>query len=177
MYILKIRGVKNGTKKDKLVSLRKGKGLSQLELAEILNVSRQSISRWEVGTSVPTMEKLIALSKLYDIPLDELIHQKEGQENTVQVLEQNEKEEKEGEKQQEIYKEYHHIRKSIDRISIGVLLILVVLVSCIVIYCIVIYCMTNREFSAIPIEKLDRYVIEPEDIELGETEAITDDRP
>ena len=158
--------------KDQLVSLRKGKGLSQLELAEILNVSRQSISRWEVGTSVPTMEKLIALSKLYDIPLDELVHQKEGQENTVQALEQNEKEEKEGEKQQDIYKEYHHIRKSIDRISIGVLLILVVLVSCIVIYC-----MTNREFSAIPIEKLDRYVIEPEDIELEETEAITDDRP
>ena len=88
--------------KDKLVSLRKGKGLSQLELAEILNVSRQSISRWEVGTSVPTMEKLIALSKLYDIPLDELIHQKEGQENTVQVLEQNEKEEKEGEKRKYI---------------------------------------------------------------------------
>ena len=80
--------------KDKLVSLRKGKGLSQLELAEALNVSRQAVSRWEVGTSVPTMEKLIALSKLYDIPLDELIHQKEEQENTVQALEQNEKEEK-----------------------------------------------------------------------------------
>ena len=47
--------------KDKLVSLRKGKGLSQLELAETLNVSRQAVSRWEVGTSVPTMEKLIAL--------------------------------------------------------------------------------------------------------------------
>ena len=96
--------------KDKLVSLRKGKGLSQLELAETLNVSRQAVSRWEAGTSVPTMEKLIALSKLYDIPLDELVHQKEEQENTVQALEQNEKEEKEGKKQQEIYKEYHHIR-------------------------------------------------------------------
>lgn len=88
--------------KDKLVSLRKGKGLSQLELAETLNVSRQAVSRWEVGTSVPTMEKLIALSKLYDIPLDELIHQKEGQENTVQAFEQNEKEEKEGEKRKYI---------------------------------------------------------------------------
>ena len=158
--------------KDKLVSLRKGKGLSQLELAEALNVSRQAVSRWEVGTSVPTMEKLIALSKLYDIPLDELVHQKEEQENTVQALEQNEKEEKEGEKQQDIYNEYHHIRKSIDRISIGVLLILVVLVSCIVIYC-----MTNREFSAIPIQDLESSIVLPEDIELGEDETITDDSP
>ena len=87
-------------------------------------------------------------------------------------MEQNEKEEKEGEKQQDIYKEYHHIRKSIDRISIGVLLILVVLVSCIVIYC-----MTNREFSAIPIQDLESSIVLPEDIELGEDETITDDSP
>ena len=108
--------------KDKLVLLRKGKGLSQLELAEILNVSRQAVSRWEVGTSVPTMEKLIALSKLYDIPLDELIHQKEGQENTVQALEQNEKE---GEKQQDTDTEYYHIKKGIVRMGAVFMLVLV----------------------------------------------------
>lgn len=58
---------------ERLVSLRKKNGLSQLELAEKLNVSRQAISRWEVGTSIPTMENWIALSKLYGISVDELI--------------------------------------------------------------------------------------------------------
>ena len=152
--------------KDKLVSLRKGKGLSQLELAETLNVSRQAVSRWEVGTSVPTMEKLIALSKLYDIPLDELIHQKEEQENTVQALEQNEKE---GEKQQDIDTEYYHIKKGIVRMGAVFMLILAVVISCIGVYLI-----RNQQHSeeVIPIEELDRYTIAPEDIEEDELDGV-----
>ena len=155
--------------KDKLVSLRKGKGLSQLELAEALNVSRQAVSRWEVGTSVPTMEKLIALSKLYDIPLDELVHQKEEQENTVQALEQNEKEEKEGEKQQDIDTEYYHIKKGIVRMGAVFMLILAV-----VIFCIGVYLIRNQQHSeeVIPIEELDRYTIAPEDIEEDELDGV-----
>ena len=47
--------------RDKLILLRKEKELSQADLAEILNVSRQAISRWEVGTSVPSMDNLSAL--------------------------------------------------------------------------------------------------------------------
>lgn len=39
------------TLEEKLVALRKGKNLSQLELSEILHISRQAISRWEVGVS------------------------------------------------------------------------------------------------------------------------------
>ncbi len=158
--------------KDKLASLRKSKGLSQIELADALNVSRQAVSRWEVGDSNPSIENLIALGKLYDVPLDELVSMGEVPESTVQALEKDGKEEKGGEKQQDIYKEYHHIRKSIDRIGVGIILILMVLVSCIVIYFV-----TNREFSAIPIENLDRYVIAPEDIEEAELDAITDDIP
>lgn len=53
------------TTAEKLVSLRKEKGLSQLQLAEEINVSRQAISRWEVGLAVPSREKLRALSELY----------------------------------------------------------------------------------------------------------------
>lgn len=53
--------------------LRKQKGLSQEELANRLNVSRQTISKWEVGDSTPDMEKLIALSDLFEISLDELV--------------------------------------------------------------------------------------------------------
>ncbi len=58
---------------NKLYELRKQKGLSQEELANRLNVSRQTISKWEVGESAPDMEKLIAISELFDISLDELV--------------------------------------------------------------------------------------------------------
>ena len=57
---------------EKIVSLRKKKGLSQQDLAEAMDVSRQAVSRWEVGTSFPSMENLLALSKLFEIPVDEL---------------------------------------------------------------------------------------------------------
>ena len=58
---------------ERLTALRKEKGLSQLELAEVLGVSRQAVSRWEVGASAPGMENLLALSRLYGVPLDELV--------------------------------------------------------------------------------------------------------
>ena len=61
---------------NKLYNLRKKKGLSQEELANRLNVSRQTISKWEVGDSTPDMEKLIAISDLFEISLDELVMDK-----------------------------------------------------------------------------------------------------
>lgn len=60
--------------KQKLSDLRRRKGLTQLELAEMLSVSRQAVSRWEVGTAVPSLDNLVSLSKVYGIPLDELVH-------------------------------------------------------------------------------------------------------
>ena len=58
---------------NKLYELRKQKGLSQEELASRLNVSRQTVSKWEVGDSTPDMEKLIAMSDLFGVSLDELV--------------------------------------------------------------------------------------------------------
>ena len=58
--------------KEKLTLLRKKKGMSQQELAEALGVSRQAVSRWEVGVSIPSIENLLALSKLFDVPVYEL---------------------------------------------------------------------------------------------------------
>jgi len=55
---------------EKLVSLRKQKGLTQMDLAESLEVSRQAISRWEVGTSVPGTDNLKTLSEIYGVSLD-----------------------------------------------------------------------------------------------------------
>ena len=57
----------------KLSQLRKEKGLTQLELAEMLNVSRQAVSRWEVGSAVPTVDNLVSLSEVYGVPLDDLV--------------------------------------------------------------------------------------------------------
>ena len=59
---------------EKLVSLRKAKGLSQMKLAEMMNVSRQAISRWEVGAAVPSTDNLKYLGRLYDVPLEYLLH-------------------------------------------------------------------------------------------------------
>jgi len=58
---------------EKLVSLRKQKGLTQMDLAESLEVSRQAISRWEVGTSVPGTDNLKTLSEIYGVSLDYLL--------------------------------------------------------------------------------------------------------
>ena len=64
---------------NKLYELRKQKGLSQEELAGRLNVSRQTVSKWEVGESTPDMEKLVAISELFGISLDELVLNKAPQ--------------------------------------------------------------------------------------------------
>ena len=56
-----------------LAILRKKHGLTQIELAEKLNVSRQAISRWEVGAAVPSTDNLKALSNLYGVSVDEIL--------------------------------------------------------------------------------------------------------
>ncbi len=58
----------------KLVILRKQKGLTQMNLAERLNVSRQAISRWEVGAAVPSTENLKVLGELYGVHVDYLLN-------------------------------------------------------------------------------------------------------
>lgn len=58
----------------KLVTLRKQKGLTQMDLAEQLNVSRQAISRWEVGAAIPSIDNLRVLSELYETSVDYLLN-------------------------------------------------------------------------------------------------------
>lgn len=53
--------------------LRAEKRLSQGELADILNVSRQSVSKWETDASVPDLDKLVRLSRVFDVTLDKLV--------------------------------------------------------------------------------------------------------
>lgn len=60
----------------KLQGLRKEKRFSQEQLAELLNVSRQSVSKWESGKAYPELDKLIRLSELFEITLDDLVKDK-----------------------------------------------------------------------------------------------------
>ena len=53
--------------------LRAEKHLSQGDLAEALDVSRQSVSKWETDASVPDLDKLVKLSQVFDVSLDELV--------------------------------------------------------------------------------------------------------
>ena len=58
---------------EKINQLRKKSGLSQEQLAEQLNVSRQAISKWESGTAVPESEKLITISNYFGVSVDYLL--------------------------------------------------------------------------------------------------------
>lgn len=58
---------------EKLIKLRKASGLSQEELGDKLNVARQTISKWELGETTPEMDKLVKMSEIFNITLDELV--------------------------------------------------------------------------------------------------------
>ncbi len=58
---------------ENITALRTTHKLSQSELAEQLNVSRQSVSKWETDASIPELDKLIMMSDLFHITLDELV--------------------------------------------------------------------------------------------------------
>lgn len=62
---------------EKICTLRTGKGLSQEDLAAKLEVSRQSVSKWETGQSVPDLEKIIKLADLFGVNVDELVREGE----------------------------------------------------------------------------------------------------
>ena len=58
---------------DKLLQLRKMNHMSQEELAEKVNVSRQTLSKWETGESVPDIEKCKLLAEIFRVTLDDLV--------------------------------------------------------------------------------------------------------
>ena len=66
---------------DKIIDLRKKNGWSQEELAEQLGVSRQSISKWESAQSVPDMNRILAMSRLFGVSTDYLLKDELGPED------------------------------------------------------------------------------------------------
>lgn len=63
------------TLSEKILALRTEKNLSQGDLAEKLEVSRQSVSKWETGQSVPELDKLIKLADLFGVSVDTLVRE------------------------------------------------------------------------------------------------------
>ncbi|MGX7200459.1 helix-turn-helix domain-containing protein [Enterococcus nangangensis] len=63
---------------NKLFTLRKQAGLSQIQLAEHLNVFRQTISKWELGAATPDLENILKISAFFQISTDTLLQDKNG---------------------------------------------------------------------------------------------------
>jgi len=72
---------------DKLIQLRKKSGWSQEELAEQMNVTRQSVSKWEGAQSIPDLDKIIRLSELFGVSTDYLLKDELEESGPVEVME------------------------------------------------------------------------------------------
>ena len=73
---------------DKIIQLRKKKGWSQEELAEMINVTRQSVSKWESRASMPDLDKIVRLSEIFGVTVDYLLKdERETEETTGTVAE------------------------------------------------------------------------------------------
>ena len=68
---------KTATLGERIYKYRAARGLSQLELSELLEVSRQSVSKWETDVAVPELSKLVKMAEVFEISLDALVLGKE----------------------------------------------------------------------------------------------------
>ena len=121
--------------KEKLVALRKEKGLTQSAVAEKLDVSRQAISRWESGVALPSTDNLKCLGALYGGPVDYLINEETEWVNS----ESDNKKENED-------------RRNHKKLSRGIVACISVVLIVIVVSCIAIF--LREETETIPIENL-----------------------
>lgn len=64
---------------DKIIALRKKEGWTQEEFANQLNVSRQSVSKWEGGQSIPDVEKIIQMSQIFGVTIDYLLKEEQSE--------------------------------------------------------------------------------------------------
>ena len=78
---------------ERLYELRKKKGLSQEEVAEKLNVTRQSVSKWETDESKPDFDKIVPICELYEISTNELLNgtKEEKEEKEVEIINKDNK--------------------------------------------------------------------------------------
>ena len=72
--------------KDIIFEMRTKKGLSQEELAEKVFVTRQAVSRWENGETIPNVDTLKLLSQLFDVSINTLLHKPVGFTNAIHIV-------------------------------------------------------------------------------------------
>lgn len=78
---------------DKITELRKKRGWSQEELAEKVDVTRQSVSKWESAQSTPDLDKILKLAEIFEVTTDELLKAQQRLEDE-KSSEKNDKNEK-----------------------------------------------------------------------------------
>lgn len=83
---------------EKLVTLRKKHGFSQQQIADMLSVTRQTISNWECGQGAPSLDKAVELARIYHISLDDLA------ENSIEIT-----------AEEKSHKDLHILKKLIGR--------------------------------------------------------------
>ncbi len=74
---------------EKIIKLRKNNGMSQEDLADRLQISRQSISRWENGSAKPDADNILQLSKLFGVSTDYLLHDEYESDNDLPKVKEN----------------------------------------------------------------------------------------
>ena len=107
---------------DKIIELRKRNGWSQEELAEKLDVSRQSISKWEGAQSVPDMNRILALSQIFGVSTDVLLKDELELDGTPELGLQAEDTAARSVSMEEASAYLDHKNTAANRISLGVML-------------------------------------------------------
>jgi len=109
---------------DKIIMLRKKCGWSQEELAEKLNVSRQSVSKWEGAQSVPDLDKILQMSKIFGVTTDYLLKD-EIEDNEMLVDEEHEEKDTRWVTVEEARAFIEVKEKTADKVAMGVSLCIV----------------------------------------------------
>ena len=74
----------------KIMTLRKAKDLTQMELADLMQVSYQAVSNWERGNSMPDISKLADLARILDVSIEELLDSRQQAQTVKRALDENE---------------------------------------------------------------------------------------
>ena len=74
----------------KIMTLRKAKDLTQMELADLMQVSYQAVSNWERGNSMPDISKLVDLARILDVSIEELLDSRQQAQTVKRALDENE---------------------------------------------------------------------------------------
>ena len=107
---------------DKIIYLRKKNGWSQEQLAEQLNISRQSVSKWESGASIPDLDKILKMSKIFDVSTDFLLKDEIEEELPSEVTYNDEEMEGRLVSLEEANEYMETVKQAANRIGIGVAL-------------------------------------------------------